>query len=105
MQRGEIWWADLPKPIGNRPVLILSRNEAIQIRDIIIVSQLTTTVRHIPSEVSLKKSDGLSKDCVVNLDVIDTVPKKALTNKVTSLSFEKIQAVEKAIKFALLINP
>ncbi len=101
MERGEIWWADLPRPIGHRPVLILSRNEAIQIRDIIIISELTTTVRHIPAEVFLKKSDGLPKDCVVNLDVIDTVPKKSLTEKITSLSFEKLEAVEKALKFAL----
>jgi len=104
MQRGEVWWADLPKPIGHRPVLILSRSEAVQVRDVIIVSQLTTTVRHIPAEVFLRKSDGLPKDCVVNLDVIDTVLKKALTEKITSLSFEKLEAVEKALKFALGLN-
>ena len=104
MQRGEIWWADLPKPIGHRPVLILSRNEAVQVREVIIVSQLTTTVRHIPAEVFLRKSDGLPKDCVVNLDVIDTVPKKSLTGKIASLSVEKLGSVEKALRFALGLN-
>ncbi len=101
MQRGEIWWANLPKPIGYRPVLILSRNESIQVRGSSIVSQLTTTMRHIPAEVHLKKSEGLPKDCVVNLDVIETVPKKSLDKKITSLNYDKLRAVEKALKFAL----
>ncbi len=91
----------MPKPIGYRPVLILSRDEAVQIRDIIIVSELTTTVRNIPAEVSLKKSEGLPKDCVVNLDVIDTVSKRSLTKKILSLNLAKLKEVERAIKFSL----
>jgi mRNA interferase MazF len=28
MRRGEVWWANLPKPVGRRPVVLLSRNAA-----------------------------------------------------------------------------
>ena len=53
MERGEVWWADLPKPVGRRPVVILSRNRAIQVRDYVAVAEVTTTIRHIPVEVKL----------------------------------------------------
>ena len=32
MKRGEIWWADLPPPVGRRPVLLLSRDRAYVVR-------------------------------------------------------------------------
>ena len=41
MQRGEIWWANLPEPIGRRPVLLLSRNEACKTRNAVTVAQIT----------------------------------------------------------------
>jgi len=31
MKRGEVWWANLPKPVGGRPVLLLSRNAAYSV--------------------------------------------------------------------------
>ncbi|OGW83938.1 MAG: hypothetical protein A3C47_00725 [Omnitrophica bacterium RIFCSPHIGHO2_02_FULL_51_18] len=100
MHKGEIWWADLPKPVGRRPVLILTRDEAVKVRDYITVAEFTTNVRHISTEVLLGKADGLPKECVVNLDVINTVRKELLVEFVTKLSEEKLQAVENALKFA-----
>ena len=101
MHKGEIWWADLPKSTGRRPVLVLTRDEAVKVRDYVTVAELTTTIRGIPTEVRLKKEDGLRKECVVNLDVINTVRKEWLTEFVVGLTDEKLQAVENALKFAL----
>lgn len=101
MQRGEVWWADLPKPVGQRPVLLLSRDKAIQVRDFLTVAQVTTVSRQIPVEVRLGREDGMPKNCVVNLDVLNTIPKVLLTGKICSLRPEKMKAVEEAIKFAL----
>ena len=101
MHKGEIWWANLPKPTGRRPVLILTRDEALNIRDCITVAEITTNIRRISTEVLLKKEDGLPRECVVNLDVINTVRKESLVDFVMSLSEEKLQTVEKALKFAL----
>ena len=101
MHRGEIWWADLPKPTGRRPVLILTRDEAVRVRDYITIAELTTNIRHISTEVLLKKEDSLPKECVVNLDVVNTIPKELITEYITRLSDEKLQVVEKALKFAL----
>jgi len=101
MQRGEVWWADLPKPVGRRPVLILSRDRAVQVRESVTIAEITRTIRDIPVEVPLGPEDDLPKKCVVNLDVINTIPKKLLTTRITMLSQAKLQAVETALRFAL----
>ena len=104
MERGEVWWAELPKPVGRRPVVILSRNKAIQVREYVTVAEVTRTIRDIPVEVSLGPEDGLPAKCVVNLDVINTVPKKLLASQITILSEKKLIAVEAALKFALALE-
>jgi len=78
MHRGEVWWANLPPPIGRRPVLLLSRDVAYQVRTSITVSVITRTIRHIPVEVPLSVEDGMPEKCVVNLDDIMTIPKSLL---------------------------
>ena len=101
MQRGEVWWANLPKPIGRHPVILLSRDEAYLVRSAVTVAEITTTIRDIPVEVPLDISDGLSKKCVANLDSIITIPKNLLESHITTLSPEKIEKINEAIKFAL----
>lgn len=103
MERGEIWWAELPKPAGRRPVLILSRNRAIQVREYVTVAELTRTIRDIPVEVPFGPEDGLPAKCVANLDVINTVPKQLLKERIAITKQEKLEVVEKALKFALAI--
>ena len=104
MKRGEVWWAEQPEPIGRRPVLLLSRDEAYDVRNAVTIAQITTTIRNIPVEVTLDEKDGLPQKCVVNLDTITTIRKAILTKKVCSLSSEKIEQIEKAIKFALSLE-
>ena len=101
MRRGEIWWAELPPPAGRRPVLLLSRNEAYRVRELVLVAPLTTRIRGIPSEVPLGLEDGLPRACVVNLDTIVTIARASLSERLASLSPEKLKAVEAAVHFAL----
>ncbi|MGE3063930.1 MAG: type II toxin-antitoxin system PemK/MazF family toxin [bacterium] len=101
MRRGEVWWAELSAPVGIRPVLLLSRNEAYSVRNAVTVAEVTSTIRDIPVEVGLGKEDGMPKKCVVNLDTIITVRKEILREKITVLSCEKMGEVETAIRFAL----
>ncbi|MBI4056276.1 MAG: type II toxin-antitoxin system PemK/MazF family toxin [Elusimicrobia bacterium] len=104
MQRGEVWWAELPPPAGKRPVLLISRNKAIQIRQSITVIQITRTIRQIPTEVLLGKEDGMSKTCAINADVLFTIPKSILTDCICNLSPQKMSAVSDAIKFSLALT-
>jgi len=72
MRRGEIRWYKFSKPDKRRPVLILTRDSALEFLGEVTVAPITSTVRTIPSEVFLSKSDGIQKDCAVNLDHIQT---------------------------------
>ena len=101
MDRAEVWWADLPLPVGRRPVLILTRSAGVAVRNQVVVAQITRTVHGIASEVSLTRADGMPHGCVVNCDVLLTVPKSRLVNRITKLSATKMNEVAQAIRFAL----
>lgn len=101
MRRGEIWWAELEPPAGRRPVVLLSRDEAYNVRSLVIMAPVTTRIRCIPSEVPLGIDDGIPQDCVANLDTITIIPKDCLQSRLTILSTKKLKEVEAAIRFAL----
>ena len=91
----------MPKPVGRRPVLLLSRNEAYRVRTSVTVAIITSTIRKIPVEVPLGASEGLPKTCVVNLDTIMTIEKASLDTHLCTLGDVKWQDVVAALKFAL----
>lgn len=96
-----MWWASLPPPSGRRPVVLLSRDAAYTVRNLVLVTPVATIVRGIPTEVGLGPEDGLPRASVVNLDVIITIPKSSLRQRITVLSVEKVRAIDEAIRFAL----
>lgn len=101
MKRGEVWWANLPPPMGRRPAVLLSRDAAYAVRSMVTLAPVTTRARHIQAEVSLGPQDGLARPCAVNLDNIITVDKDLLDQYIAALSQDKLRAVEAAIHFAL----
>jgi mRNA interferase MazF len=101
MRRGEVWWARLPPPAGRRPVVLLSRDEAYAVRLKITVAEVSTVVRAIASEVSLDRSDGLPRACVINADNLVTIPKALLESKIVSLTVAKLAALDAALRFSL----
>lgn len=101
MKRGEVWWADLPAPVGRRPVVLLSRDAAYAVRAAVTVAPVTRTIRDIPVEVALGREEGLPARCVVNLDDLTTIPKSLLRQRVGALSATRLVEVETAIRFAL----
>lgn len=104
MKRCEVWWAKQPEPIGIRPVVLLSRDEAYNVRNAVTVAQVTSTIRDIPVEVRLNKNDGLPQECVANLDTITTIRKSILRERICSLRVEKAREIDRAIKFALALE-
>ncbi len=104
MKRGEVWWANVPKPIGRRPVVLLTRDSAYAVRASVTVAPVTRTIHDIPVEVPLGPEDGMPKACVVNLDGIITISKSALERNITTLSPDRMASVEEAIKFALALH-
>ena len=101
IRRGEVWWAELDPPAGRRPVVVLSRDEACAVRSHVTVAPLTGKRREIPVEVALRRTDGMPRDCVANLDSVQTIAKARLTNRIAALHPAKVLEVNRALKFAL----
>ncbi|MBW2364770.1 MAG: type II toxin-antitoxin system PemK/MazF family toxin [Deltaproteobacteria bacterium] len=99
MKHGEIHWYKFAHPDKKRPVLILTRNSVLEY----LGDPITSTVRNIPSEVSLSKADGMPRDCAVNCDHLQTVSKMKVGSLITSLPQVKMAEVGQAIRFALNI--
>ncbi len=100
MKRGEVWWVAFPAPIGRRPAVLVSRNQAYRVRTAVTVVPLSQTIRNIPVEVPFGPADGIPRKSVANADTITTIPKALLIEYRTMLSPLKIQAIDRAIKFA-----
>lgn len=101
MKRGEIRWYKFARPDKRRPVLILTRDSILEYLGEVTVAPITTTVRDIPSEVLLSEEDGMSRDCAVNCDHIQTVPKGKVGALIATLSEAKKAAITRAVNFAL----
>ena len=101
MKRGEVRWYKFSKPDKRRPVVILTRDSALEFLGEVTVAPVTSTIRDIPSEVLLTEADGMPKSCAVNLDHIQTVAKAKIGPLITSVSARKMSAVRSACLFAL----
>ena len=101
MKRGEVRWYKFSKPDKNRPVVILTRDSALEFLGETTVAPITSTIRDIPSEVLLTKEDGMPKECAVNLDYIQAVPKSKIGPLITTLNPSKISELRSALLFAL----
>jgi len=97
----EIRWADMPVPVGRRPVLLLTRSAAFSYLNTVIVAEITGTIRGIPQEVLIGKKEGLPRPSVVNLDNVHVVRKEALGEKVGALSAGRERDVKRALGYAL----
>lgn len=101
MKRGEIRWYKFTRPDKKRPVVILTRNSIIEFLEEVTVAPITSIIRGIPSEVFLSVNDGMPKDCVINLDHVQTVSKSKIGSLITTLGSEKMSELRSAILFAL----
>jgi len=101
MRRGEVWWAQLSGPAARRPVVLLTRDAAYRVRTSVTVAPLTTTIRDIPVEVRLGPEQGLPRECVANLDEVQTIRTDRLIRQITTLPPDVVAQIDQALKFAL----
>jgi mRNA interferase MazF len=104
LKQYELWWADLPEPIGRRPVLLLSRDQVYRILKRATVAEISTTIRNIPVEVELGPDEGLTRASVANVDNIHAVAISRLSSKIGQLDAERAWEVERALGFAFDID-
>ena len=103
MRRAELWWAELPPPVGSRPVVILTRDAVLHSIGSIVVALVTRTIRELPTEVVLGRKQGLPVRCVANLDNILTVPRERLVRLMGACDASKVDELNRAIKAALAV--
>jgi mRNA interferase MazF len=110
VQRGEIWWADLPEPRRSepgyrRPVLVVQADSFNNSRvQTVIVAAITgnTDLADAPGNVLLRKDlTGLVRDSVVNVSQLLTLDRGFLTELVGILPERLQHAVDKGLRTVL----
>ena len=101
MRRGDVRWYRFSSPDKRRPVLVLTRDSALEYLGGVTVAPVTTTVRDIPTEVHLSERDGMPRECAVNLDHVQTVSRGKVGSLVTHLGPGRMAEVRDALLFAL----
>ena len=113
IQRGEIWWADLPEPIGSepgyhRPVVVIQSDDFNRSRIATIVVVAVTSnlnLAQMPGNVLLpKKATGLSKDSVANVSQIFTVDRVYLMEKIGDLPNYLLEQVEDGLRLVMNLD-
>ena len=113
MVRGEIWWANLPKPKGSkpakrRPVLIIqcdSFNRSNISTVICAVITSNTDVASLPGNLLLEKSfSGLPKTSAINFSQIATIDKIDLTKQIGTLPKSMQEKINNCLKLILEIQ-
>jgi len=85
--QGDVWWAEAEDK--RRPVLVVTRTEAIPVLTWILVAPVTRTIRNIPTEVNLGVDDGMPAPCVATFDNLQPIRKTFLTEFVGSVSYRR----------------
>ena len=86
-RQGEIWWAEVEAM--RRPVLVVTRSEAVGVLTALVVAPVTRTIRGIPTEISLGRDEGLDVECVASFDNLQRIRRSALTLKVGELGVRR----------------
>ena len=88
-RQGEIWWAEMEEK--RRPVLVVTRSEAVPVLIGIVVAPVTRTSRSIPTEIHLGEAEGMSVDCAASFDNLQRIRRSALTERVGDLGPRRLQ--------------
>ena len=86
-RQGEIWWAEVET--SRRPVMVVTRSEAVGVLTAIVVAPVTRTVRAIPTEIRLGVDEGLSEECVASFDNLQRIQRGALATKIGDLGLRR----------------
>ena len=81
--QGEVWWAEAEDK--RRPVLVVTRSDAIPVLARLVVAPITRTVRGIPTEVPLGADDGLASECAASFDNVQPINRALLTERIATL--------------------
>lgn len=108
--RGDIWWTNLPEPVGSspgysRPVLVIQSNtfNRSQINTVVIAiittnTKLAGSLGNVPLTA---KQSGLPKDSVVNVSQLFTIDESLLRDYVSTVSDKKMEQIDRGLRLVL----
>ena len=110
ISQGEVWWADLPEPVGSgpglrRPVVVV-QGDALnrsRIANVVCVP-LTSNLRWAaaPGNTSLSaRQTGLPKESVANTSQLVALDRSLLTDRAGKLSRAKLESILSGIDVVL----
>ena len=82
--QSELWLMETPNR-KRRPVLIVSRDEVIPALNNVVVAPVTSTIREIPTCVTVGPDEGIEHESVATFDNLAAVPKSVLTVRLGSV--------------------
>lgn len=110
IQRGEIWWAELPEPAGSgpgfrRPVVVIQSDDFNRSRiQTVIVVVLTSNLRlaNAPGNVLLpKRKTALTKESVANISQVITIDKAFLAKRIGRIPPTYLNRIENGLRLVL----
>ena len=110
IKRGDIFFADLSPVVGSeqggfRPVIIIQNDVGNKYLPTVIIAPLTSRISHakLPTHVPISNLDStLPKDCVILLEQVKSIDKHRLREKISNVSNEILQKVDKSLILATL---
>ncbi|MDD2498491.1 MAG: type II toxin-antitoxin system PemK/MazF family toxin [Desulfitobacteriaceae bacterium] len=109
IKRGEVFYAEL-NPVqgseqgGTRPVLVVQNDIGNQYSPTTIILAITSQINKakLPTHVELpREKTGLERDSVILAEQVRTIDKSRLQHKVTVLSNDIMEKVNKALEISL----
>ncbi len=95
-QQGEVWWAEAQDK--RRPVLVVTRSDAVPVLTTILVAPVTRTIRRIPTEVPLGPEQGLHLECCASVDNLQPIRRSYLTERVGRLGGDELAVLCQALR-------
>ena len=100
MNRGDVWLAQVG--LRRRRVLMLTRDEVLDVRALVTVAEITTSARGLAAEVDVDaERAGIDDASVINCDGLHTVAQSMLTSRVGTVDDETLARVCSAVSYAL----
>lgn len=100
MNRGEVWLAQVGRK--RRPVLVLTRDEVLDVRALVTVAEISTSARGLAAEVEIDHlAVGLDRPSVINCDGLHTIAQSTLTTRVGEVDHTTLARACAALSYAL----
>jgi len=110
VQRGDIWWAVLPDPIGSepgyrRPVLIVQSDTFTRsaIRTVLCAA-ITSNLQLAAAPGNIRiaaRSSGLSKPSVINVSQVSAIDRTFLKERIKTIDAELMRQVDDGLRLVL----